>query len=112
VVNTASVAGLVGLPMGSHYVAAKHGVVGLTKTAAMEYAKDNIRVNCVNPGYVTSPMTAQAVETRLDAMMAKVPMGRMGTADEIAEGVVWMLSDRASFMTGASHVIDGGYYAA
>jgi NAD(P)-dependent dehydrogenase (short-subunit alcohol dehydrogenase family) len=112
IVNTASVAGLIGLPTSSHYVAAKHGVVGLTKTAAMEYAKDNIRVNCVNPGYVTSPMTAQAVATRLDAMMAKVPMGRMGTAEEIAEGVVWMLSDRASFMTGASHVIDGGFYAA
>ncbi len=112
IVNTASVAGLIGLPMGSHYVAAKHGVVGLTKTAAMEYAKDGIRVNCVNPGYVSSPMTAAAVETRLEAMMAKVPMGRMGTADEIAEGVVWMLSDKASFMTGASHVIDGGYYAA
>ena len=112
IVNTASIAGLIGLPMHSHYVAAKHGVVGITKTAAMEYAKDNIRVNCVNPGYVTSPMTAAAVETRLEAMMAKVPMGRMGTVDEIAEGVVWMLSDRASFMTGASHVIDGGYYAA
>jgi NAD(P)-dependent dehydrogenase (short-subunit alcohol dehydrogenase family) len=112
IVNTASVAGLIGLPTSSHYVAAKHGVVGLTKTAAMEYAKDNIRVNCVNPGYVTTPMTAKSVETRLDAMMAKVPMGRMGEPQEIAEGVVWMLSDRASFMTGASHVIDGGYYAA
>lgn len=112
IVNTASVAGLVGLPMGSHYVAAKHGVVGLTKTAAMEYAQDGIRVNCVNPGYVTTPMTARSVETRLDAMMSKVPMARMGVPEEIAEGVVWMLSDRASFMTGASHVIDGGYYAA
>ena len=112
IVNTASIAGLIGLVSASNYVAAKHGVVGLTKTAAMEYAKDGIRVNCVNPGYVTSPMTAAAVETRLEAMMAKVPMGRMGTADEIAEGVVWMLSDKASFMTGASHVIDGGYYAA
>jgi NAD(P)-dependent dehydrogenase (short-subunit alcohol dehydrogenase family) len=112
IVNTASVAGLIGLPTSSHYVAAKHGVVGLTKTAAMEYAKDNIRVNCVNPGYVTTPMTEAAVAVRLDAMMAKVPMGRMGEPQEIAEGVVWMLSDRASFMTGASHVIDGGYYAA
>jgi NAD(P)-dependent dehydrogenase (short-subunit alcohol dehydrogenase family) len=112
IVNTASVAGLVGLPMGSHYVAAKHGVVGLTKTAAMEYAQDNIRVNCVNPGYVTTPMTAKSVETRLEAMMSKVPMARMGVPEEIAEGVVWMLSEKASFMTGASHVIDGGYYAA
>jgi len=112
IVNTASVAGLVGLPMSSHYVAAKHGVVGITKTAAMEYAQDNIRVNCVNPGYVTTPMTAKSVETRLDAMMAKVAMNRMGLPEEIAEGVVWMLSDRASFMTGASHVIDGGFTAA
>jgi len=111
IVNTASVAGLVGLPMSSHYVAAKHGVVGITKTAAMEYAQDNIRVNCVNPGYVTTPMTAKSVETRLDAMMAKVAMNRMGLPEEIAEGVVWMLSDRASFMTGASHVIDGGFTA-
>jgi len=112
IVNTASVAGLVGLATSAHYVAAKHGVVGLTKTAAIEYAPDGIRVNCVNPGYVTTPMTARAVETRLDAMMAKVPMGRMGTPEEIAEAVVWMLSDRASFMTGASHVMDGGFVAA
>ncbi len=112
IVNTASVAGLVGLPMGAHYVAAKHGVVGLTKTAAIEYAQDNIRVNCVNPGYVTTPMTEASVATRLDAMMAKVPMARMGEPHEIAEGVVWMLSEKASFMTGASHVIDGGFYAA
>jgi len=112
IVNTASVAGLVGLATSAHYVAAKHGVVELTKTAAIEYAPDGIRVNCVNPGYVTTPMTARAVETRLDAMMAKVPMGRMGTPEEIAEAVVWMLSDRASFMTGASHVMDGGFVAA
>jgi NAD(P)-dependent dehydrogenase (short-subunit alcohol dehydrogenase family) len=112
IVNTASVAGLVGLPTSAHYVAAKHGVVGLTKTAAMEYAQDGIRVNCVNPGYVTTPMTARAVESRLEAMMAKVPMARMGEPGEIAEAVVWMLSDKASFMTGASHVIDGGFFAA
>jgi NAD(P)-dependent dehydrogenase (short-subunit alcohol dehydrogenase family) len=112
IVNTASIAGLIGLPTATHYVAAKHGVVGLTKTAAMEYAKDNIRVNCVNPGYIKTPMTDETMKTRYDEVMAKVPMNRLGTADEIAEAVVWMLSDRASFMTGASHVIDGGYYAA
>jgi len=112
IVNTASIAGLIGLPSSTHYVAAKHGVVGLTKTAAMEYAKDNIRVNCVNPGYIKTPMTDETMKTRYDELMVKVPMHRLGTAEEIAEAVVWMCSDRASFMTGASHVIDGGYYAA
>jgi NAD(P)-dependent dehydrogenase (short-subunit alcohol dehydrogenase family) len=112
IVNTASIAGLVGLATSTHYVAAKHGVVGLTKTAAMEYAADGIRVNCVNPGYIETPMTDEMMKTRYDAVMAKVPMNRLGTAGEIAEAVVWMCSDKASFMTGASHVIDGGYYAA
>jgi len=112
IVNTASIAGLVGLRTSSHYVAAKHGVVGLTKTAAMEYATDGIRVNCVNPGYVTTPMTKEAVETRGAEILAKVPMGRMGLPEEIAEAVVWMCSDKASFMTGASQIVDGGYYAA
>jgi len=70
------------------------------------------RVNCVNPGYVATPMTEEVMKTRLDEVMAKVPMHRMGTPEEIAEAVVWMCSDKASFMTGASHVVDGGYYAA
>jgi NAD(P)-dependent dehydrogenase (short-subunit alcohol dehydrogenase family) len=112
IVNTASIAGLIGLPTSAHYVAAKHGVVGLTKTAAMEYAQDGIRVNCVNPGYVKTPMTKETMETRFDEIMAKVPMRRLGIPEEIAEAVVWMCSDKASFMTGASHVVDGGYYAA
>lgn len=112
IVNTASIAGLVGLATSSSYVAAKHGVVGLTKTAAIEYGRDNIRVNCVNPGYITTPMTEEIVRMRYEALMAKVPMNRMGVPEEIAEAVVWMCSDRASFMNGASHVIDGGYYAA
>jgi NAD(P)-dependent dehydrogenase (short-subunit alcohol dehydrogenase family) len=112
IVNTASIAGLIGLPTSAHYVAAKHGVVGLTKTAAIEYAPDGIRVNCVNPGYVTTPMTEEIVQTRLDSVMAKVPMNRMGVPQEIAEAVVWMCSDKASFMTGASQVVDGGYFAA
>jgi NAD(P)-dependent dehydrogenase (short-subunit alcohol dehydrogenase family) len=112
IVNTASIAGLIGLATSGHYVAAKHGVVGLTKTAAIEYAKDGIRVNCVNPGYITTPMTEEVVKTRFDEVMAKVPMNRMGVPDEIAEAVVWMCSDKASFMTGASQVVDGGYFAA
>ncbi len=112
IVNTASIAGLVGLPTATNYVAAKHGVVGITKTAAMEYAQDNIRVNCVNPGYIKTPMTDPTMAERYDQLMTKVPMNRLGVPEEIAEAVVWMCSDRASFMTGASHIIDGGYYAA
>ena len=112
IVNTASIAGLVGLPTATNYVASKHGVVGITKTAAMEYAQDNIRVNCVNPGYIKTPMTDPTMAARFDLLMEKVPMKRLGVPEEIAEAVVWMLSDKASFMTGASPIIDGGYYAA
>lgn len=112
IVNTASVAGLVGLRTAGNYVAAKHGVVGITKTAAMEYAEDGIRVNCVNPGYVRTPMTDPGMAERYDLLMTGVPMHRLGEPEEIAEAVVWMCSNKASFMTGASHVVDGGYYAA
>ena len=112
IVNTASIAGLIGLRFSSHYVAAKHGVVGLTKTAALEYATDGIRVNCVNPGYVTTPMTKETMEARGEEIMARVPIGRMGVPEEIAEAVVWMCSDKASFMTGAAQVVDGGYCTA
>ena len=112
IVNTASIAGLIGLATSAHYVAAKHGVVGLTKSAAIEYAQDGIRVNCVNPGYVATPMTKETIEERGDEILAKVPMRRFGVPTEIAEAVAWMCSDKASFMTGASHVVDGGYYAA
>src|SRR3954452_11879823 len=112
IVNTASIAGLIGLATSAHYVAAKHGVVGLTKSAAIEYAQDGIRVNCVNPGYVATPMTKDIIDERGQDILAKVPMQRFGIPSEIAEAVAWMSSDKASFMTGASHVIDGGYYAA
>jgi NAD(P)-dependent dehydrogenase (short-subunit alcohol dehydrogenase family) len=112
IVNTASIAGLVGLATSAHYVATKHGVVGLTKSAAIEYAQDGIRVNCVNPGYIKTPMTKETMDERHDEIIAKVPVRRLGVPEEIAEAVVWMCSDKASFMTGASHVIDGGYSAA
>lgn len=112
IVNTASIAGLIGLATSAHYVAAKHGVVGRTKSTAIEYAQDGIRVNCVNPGYIRTPMIKETMETRFDEIMAKVPMRRLGIPDEIAEAVVWMCSEKASFMTGASHVVDGGYSAA
>jgi NAD(P)-dependent dehydrogenase (short-subunit alcohol dehydrogenase family) len=112
IVNTASIAGLIGLANSAHYVAAKHGVVGLTKSAAIEYAQDGIRVNCVNPGYIATPMTKETIEERGQDILAKVPMRRFGVPDEIAEAVAWMCSDKASFMTGAAHVVDGGYFAA
>jgi NAD(P)-dependent dehydrogenase (short-subunit alcohol dehydrogenase family) len=112
IVNTASIAGLIGLATSAHYVAAKHGVVGLTKSAAIEYAQDGIRVNCANPGYIATPMTKETIEERGQDILAKVPMRRFGVPDEIAEAVAWMCSDKASFMTGAAHVVDGGYYAA
>ena len=114
-VNTASVAGLVGLPSvsASAYVASKHGVVGLTKTAALEYAQQGIRVNCVCPGYIQTPMTAAMMQdpARMARIIAREPMGRVGTPEEIAEAVVWLCSDAASFVTGHTMTVDGGYVA-
>ena len=113
IVNTASAAGLVGLPGNAAYVASKHGVVGLTKTAALEYARQGIRVNCVCPGYIATPMTAQGMQDpeRMARMMASEPIGRMGQPEEIAEAVVWLCSDVASFVTGHTMTVDGGYVA-
>jgi NAD(P)-dependent dehydrogenase (short-subunit alcohol dehydrogenase family) len=111
IVNTGSIAGLVGLPTSSAYVAAKHGVLGLTKTAAIEYAKDNIRVNAVCPGYIETNMTKDAMARRGDAIMANTPFRRMGKPEEIAEMVTWLASDRASYVSGACYNVDGGYMA-
>ena len=111
IVNTASIAGLVGLPTSSIYVAAKHGVVGLTKTAALEYAADRIRVNAVAPGYIETDMTKDAMVRRGEQIMAMTPMRRMGQPVEIAEMVCWLCSDRAAYVTGAVYNVDGGYVA-
>jgi NAD(P)-dependent dehydrogenase (short-subunit alcohol dehydrogenase family) len=113
IVNTASVAGLVGLPYASAYVASKHGVVGLTRTAALEYAKQGIRVNCVCPGYIETPMTEPGRNDpeRMAHMLASEPIGRIGKPEEIAETVVWLCSDAASFVTGHTMTVDGGYVA-
>ena len=111
IVNTASIAGLVGLPTSSAYVASKHGVIGLTKTAALEYAQDGIRVNAVCPGYIETKMTVDTMQRRGEQLMAQVPFHRMGRPEEIAEMVVWLCSDRASFVTGAAYNVDGGYMA-
>lgn len=113
IVNTASIAGLAGLPGQAAYAASKHGVVGLTRTAALEYAKQGIRVNCVCPGFVESPMTAasRADPARLMQITASQPVGRLGTPDEIAHAVAWLCSDEASFVTGHALCADGGYLA-
>lgn len=110
IVNTASVAGLTGLA-GAGYCSSKHAVVGLTRSAAMRYAAEGIRVNCVCPGAITTPMTS-ALDPQSQTFVAQMhPMNRMGEAREIADGVVFLVSDRASFITGHPLAIDGGYVA-
>ncbi len=114
IVNTASVAGLVGTPEASAYVASKHGVVGLTKTAALEYAKLGIRVNAVCPGAIRTPMLERVISTQpqlAESATAMEPVGRLGSPEEIAEAVVWLCSEAASFVTGHAMAVDGGMVA-
>jgi NAD(P)-dependent dehydrogenase (short-subunit alcohol dehydrogenase family) len=114
IVNTSSDAGLVGFQGLSAYVASKHGVNGLTKTAALEYAKHNIRVNSVCPGGVRTPMLERAFKMAPgmeEAAMAMEPVGRLGKPEEIGEAVVWLCSDAASFVTGLPMAVDGGMVA-
>lgn len=115
IVNTASIMGLVGSWSGSGaYNASKHGVVGLTKTAALEYATSGIRVNAVCPGYIRTPLIEEALISKPEMetqIVARHPLGRMGRPEEIAEAVVWLCSDAASFVTGHTMTVDGGYVA-
>jgi NAD(P)-dependent dehydrogenase (short-subunit alcohol dehydrogenase family) len=114
IVNMASVFGLTGTDWGScSYVASKHGVVGLTRTAALEYAKEGIRVNAVCPGFVYTAMTRDVLDDpeRIDWAMAYEPIGRAGKPEEVAEVVVWLCSDAASFVTGHAMAVDGGWVA-
>jgi NAD(P)-dependent dehydrogenase (short-subunit alcohol dehydrogenase family) len=111
IVNTGSIAGLSGLRTSSAYVAAKHGVLGLTKTAAVEYAQDNIRVNAVCPGYIETKMTEDTMKRRGEELMGLVPLRRMGKPEEIGEMVLFLCSDRSSYVTGACYNVDGGYMA-
>jgi NAD(P)-dependent dehydrogenase (short-subunit alcohol dehydrogenase family) len=115
IVNTASLAGLVGAKRMPAYVASKHGVAGLTKTAALEYAKSGIRVNAVCPGIIHTSMVDRMFLSRRpdleDRLAAVEPMGRLGKPEEVAEAVVWLCSDAASFVTGHTMTVDGGIYA-
>src|SRR2546425_124276 len=108
------VAGLVGFQGIPGYVASKHGVAGLTKTAALEYAKAGIRVNAVCPGVIHTPMVERAFSASpqmAEAAIAMEPVGRLGKPEEIAEAVVWLCSDAASFVTGLPMAVDGGLVA-
>jgi NAD(P)-dependent dehydrogenase (short-subunit alcohol dehydrogenase family) len=114
IVNIASNFGLVGSPGRSAYSASKHGVVGLTKAAALEYARRNIRVNAVCPGPTRTPFMESMLRERpevLPALEAAQPIGRVAQSSEIAEAVVWLCSERASFVNGASLPVDGGFVA-
>lgn len=108
IVNTASESGLVGTPMASPYVSAKHAVVGLTKTAAGEYANLGIRINAIAPGAVWTPLMESVPNEAQQMLMAPQPMHRFGTSEEIANAVIWLSSDKASFVTGITLAIDGG----
>lgn len=111
IVNVSSIAGEVGFPQISPYVASKHGTIGLTKTAALEYSGEGIRVNVIAPGVIKTPMvesSAEENETTQQAIAA-TPLGRLGDPEEIGDAAVWLCSDDATFVTGETFVIDGGY---
>jgi NAD(P)-dependent dehydrogenase (short-subunit alcohol dehydrogenase family) len=114
IVNNSSNDGLRGAPYSSPYVASKHGVIGLTKTAAIEYAKLGIRVNAVCPGWILTPPVKMLMEDDPGAeaeMLSQEPIGRFGEPQEVAEAVLWLCSEAASYVTGHALAVDGGYLA-
>ena len=114
IVNTASIMGLIATSGSVAYMAAKHGVVGLTKAAALEYAQDGIRVNSVCPGYINTPLVRplfDQYEAMEQTVISRHPVGRLGEPEEIAEAVIWLSSPAASFVTGHNMAVDGGYVA-
>jgi NAD(P)-dependent dehydrogenase (short-subunit alcohol dehydrogenase family) len=112
IVNMASILGKVGAKGSAAYVAAKHGVIGLTETAALEYADQNIRVNSIGPGYILTPLLTKSLsDEAMKALVGLHPMGRLGASEEVAELALWLNSDKASFVTGAYYNVDGGYLA-
>ncbi len=111
VVNMASILGQVGTPFSPGYATAKHGMVGLTQTAALEYATKGIRINAVGPGYIDTPLLNQLPPETKQQLISLHPIGRLGKAEEVAELVIWLSSDKASFVTGSYYPVDGGYLA-
>ena len=114
IVSTASAAGLVGIPGAASYNASKHGVVGLTKTVALEYASRNIRVNAVCPGFIETPMLQRVTDASVkirDQLIGAVPMRRVAQASEIGDAVVWLMSDKSTYVTGVALPVDGGWVA-
>jgi NAD(P)-dependent dehydrogenase (short-subunit alcohol dehydrogenase family) len=114
IVNCSSLAGLVGSPSRAAYTSTKHGIIGLTKAAALEYAPHGIRVNAVCPGTIETPMVADMVakgELDIPEAVANQPIGRLGRADEIAAAVLWLCSPGASLVLGVALPVDGGYTA-
>lgn len=110
IVNMASILGQVAFAGSSAYVAAKHAVVGMTKCAAIEHAGDNIRINSVGPGFIHTPLVDDALPPEVLKMLeSKHALGRLGTSQEVADLVAWLLSDAAGFVTGAYYPVDGGY---
>ncbi len=114
ILNTSSQGGLVAIPTISGYTASKHGVIGLTTSAAIEYARENIRINVICPGTCETPMVEKAIEAdpeQLDIVIDAIPLGRMGTSEELAATVLFLCSDAAGFMVGQVVAVDGGYTA-
>lgn len=112
IVNIASILGSTGTKFSPAYVAAKHGVVGLTKAAALEYADKKIRINSVGPGYIKTPLVVNSLDAdTLNSLVALHPVGRLGEPEEIAELILWLASPKSSFVTGAYYPADGGYLA-
>lgn len=112
IVNIASILGAAGTKFSPAYVAAKHGIVGLTKAAALEYADKNIRINSVGPGYIKTPLVMDTLdEATLKTIVGLHPIGRLGESEEIAELILWLASSRSSFVTGSYYAADGGYLA-
>jgi NAD(P)-dependent dehydrogenase (short-subunit alcohol dehydrogenase family) len=113
IINLASILGLVGIGAENPYVAAKHGVVGLTRNFAIAYARRGVRVNCLNPGFIETPMTENVMETPAlrQTLETQTPMGRMGRPEEVAKCALFLASDDASYVTGAPLIVDGGWTA-